>query len=365
MHDASQVFHIIAGLPRAGAETLLSRIVKEGAQRGDQHLVVNLGSPTALSKEMTEYAEVVNLDLKRNPLKAIWAFVNLWRAKRKSVTLVSGWMYYGGIISALLKFSAHGRVMAHIRHTPVSLSNESHKIKIALRLLRLLTPKLDAVTYNSMHAQTWHEAFGFKARRHFVVDNGYTVDGKRPLTLRDPTRTSFVIGAAARNHPMKNLAGLINAFEKLIASDEHYELHIAGKDTDKLANLPAFSRAKDKIKLFGEVDAQAICDFYTELDAYVSFSSWGESFQNVVAEAMSFGVPALCTDIGAAKKIVVRESFVVPIEDEARLIQRLADLKRMAATPEDWHALKLRCRDKIAENFSISQAYDQIICERN
>lgn len=353
--------HLIAGLPVAGAETFLLRLVTEGATRGHKHVVINLGGETPLAKNMATYAEVVNLDIQKRPLSGI---VNLffcgikWRKEAKSI---SGWMYYGSILAMLVGFGVKVQKLGHIRHTPISLANESWKIKAAIRMLKYFSRSLSCITYNSAHALEWHENFGILARHSCVIDNGYPVMKEPDFDVKCDGCAPFTIGAASRNHPMKNQLGLLRGFARLLEADPTFKLVLAGKGTEKLADSPEFDAVSSHVSLFGEV--KNMTEFYDSLDLFVSFSSWGESFQNVVAEAMAHGVPALATDIGAARKIVIDDTCILPVGDELAFAEKVLQMRALSRETTEWTAYRKTLFTKISQQFSIARIYDQLLLE--
>ena len=88
---------------------------------------------------------------------------------------------------------------------------------------------------------------------------------------------------------------------------------------------------------------------YNGLDLLVS-SSLGEGFSNVIAEAMSCGVPCVVTDVGDSAMIVGSFGEVVPPRQPdvmARAIERL--VSRLGAP------LSLACRARIVNDFGLDR----------
>jgi glycosyltransferase involved in cell wall biosynthesis len=88
---------------------------------------------------------------------------------------------------------------------------------------------------------------------------------------------------------------------------------------------------------------------YNGLDLLVS-SSLGEGFSNVIAEAMSCGVPCVVTDVGDSAVIVGSFGEVVPPRQPdamARAIERL--VSRLGAP------LSLACRARIVSDFGLDR----------
>ena len=91
------------------------------------------------------------------------------------------------------------------------------------------------------------------------------------------------------------------------------------------------------------------------IDIYVSSSSHGEGFPNVIAEAMACQIPCVTTDIGEAKYVVRTEGWVVPPKSPILLAQALSIAINEMADKTGWQKRKKDCRKIIENNFSLSK----------
>jgi glycosyltransferase involved in cell wall biosynthesis len=92
-------------------------------------------------------------------------------------------------------------------------------------------------------------------------------------------------------------------------------------------------------------------------DLATSSSCFGESFANVVSEAMSCGVPCVVTDVGDSAHIVGETGIVVPPRDAVALAQaweRMLDLGR-----EQLVQTGLQARQRIKDHFDLPQIVDR------
>jgi glycosyltransferase involved in cell wall biosynthesis len=87
------------------------------------------------------------------------------------------------------------------------------------------------------------------------------------------------------------------------------------------------------------------------LDVYVSSSSSGEGFPNVVGEAMSSGIPCVVTDVGDSGMVVGGTGKVVPPRDPTSLAQAVISFLRMTA--KERADLGLAARRRIIDNFAL------------
>jgi glycosyltransferase involved in cell wall biosynthesis len=93
--------------------------------------------------------------------------------------------------------------------------------------------------------------------------------------------------------------------------------------------------------------------FYSALDLLTSSSAFGESFSNVVAEAMACGVPSVATDVGDARDIVGQTGMVVPPRDPEALATAW---EVMLGRTGPSHSAA--CRARVAELFSLEHLID-------
>jgi glycosyltransferase involved in cell wall biosynthesis len=73
--------------------------------------------------------------------------------------------------------------------------------------------------------------------------------------------------------------------------------------------------------LFGQ--SNNVLQILNAIDIYVQSSSFGEGFPNVVAEAMSCGIPCVVTDVGDASNIVGKTGQVVPPNSPEKLAKKI------------------------------------------
>jgi glycosyltransferase involved in cell wall biosynthesis len=217
-------------------------------------------------------------------------------------------------------------------------SSERH-VTAALRLYRVIERRYlrtcDGFIYNSHTTRaTVEQALG-ESRPHVVA---YPA-GDRLLSAQTQSRQDdgtlrllFVGNVSAR----KGLHTLLSALAHVRGE---WQLHIVG-DTRVEPRYAARMHAlaapfADKVRWHERLSDDALKVQFAMCDALVVPSQY-EGFGIVYLEAMSFGVPVIATDAGAAREIVRDDvdGFIVPAEQPLTLasaIQKLFDVGRRAA----------------------------------
>jgi len=155
-----------------------------------------------------------------------------------------------------------------------------------------------------------------------VIPNGIDVERFRPdQELRRKIRGEWgvgpdqkVIGLVARFDPMKDHFTFLRAAKLLLKERSDVLFVCVGDGQGKYAhNVRRFSLELglgDSVRWIGSRnDMEAV---YNGLDILSRSSSYGESFSNVIAEAMAAGKPCVVTDVGDSGHIDGDTGIVVP-----------------------------------------------------
>jgi glycosyltransferase involved in cell wall biosynthesis len=147
------------------------------------------------------------------------------------------------------------------------------------------------------------------------------------------------VAAIGRVDPMKDYDLLL----RLVDQARGLVFIAAGRGTESLPDRPALRR-------LGETD------HVPQVLAASDTSRFGEGFPNVIAEAMSCGVPVVATDVGDTRRIVGDTGIVVPVGDEAGLNDAL---RRLGAQDDLRQRLGVAARRRVTECFTVEQMVDK------
>jgi phosphatidylinositol alpha-mannosyltransferase len=126
---------------------------------------------------------------------------------------------------------------------------------------------------------------------------------------------------------------LVDAYRTLLAAGLDVTLDVVGEGADQpLPQLPGLT-------VHGMVEGEeALAARYRQADVFVASATGQESFGIVLLEAMSSGLPLVCTDIEGFRQVIdPAGARVVRPSDAASLAEGIADVVR---NPGAWAAMR-------------------------
>lgn len=324
-----RVLFISTGLGVGGAERALECLLPHLVAQGVTVAVVSLREPQPVGERLRALGmEVYELGMKpsRPSLRGLFGLWRRVRAFRPDV--IQGWMYHGNLAAHVARLAMpQAKVVLGLHQTLARLDLESRTTRAVIRLDAYLSRWASRVIHVAQAAVSHHEAAGY-APRAVVLPNGIDTDRFRPdpvaaAALRKELGVgpeALVIGMVGRHHPAKNHEGFLRAAALVAAEYPRARFLLCGADVSSenpaLASLLNVSVLEGKVLALGsrsDVPALlACCDLYV-------LSSVQEALPNVVAEAMSCGVPCVVTDVGDAAWMIGETGWLVPAGDDRAL----------------------------------------------
>jgi glycosyltransferase involved in cell wall biosynthesis len=223
---------------------------------------------------------------------------------------------------------------------------------------------------NSETARSNHIRMGYSDENIQVIYNGIDVSEFKPnKDAREKIRRELeidedelLVGMAARFNPQKDHLNFIRAARIINDRNPDVRFILCGRGVDgnnkQITTWIDENGLKDKISLLGE--KRNLASLYNAWDINV-LSSCGESFPNVIAEAMSCGVPCAATDVGDSAMIIGDTGMVVPPGDSASLAGAVLKLLKNEKLRQ---SLGKKARERIIDLFSlqnISEQYEKLL----
>jgi glycosyltransferase involved in cell wall biosynthesis len=348
----AKILHLITGLARGGAQTMLTRLVTHLDRRRFEPLVVSLidGGPQA-DAIAAAGVRVLGLGMRQGmpSLRAVRRLRQLIGAEAPA--LIQSWLYHADMLALV----AAGRIPVAWNIRLSSIAGEPHQrqLRILQRILAFLSRRPVCVMVNSEAGKRYHEAIGYRPRRWEIVSNGFDVEAFQPNPMARADwrrRLGFdaaqrVIGMVARVDGMKDHGTFLEAAQKVAAQRDDARFALIGAGTEK---LPVSPRLREALRALG--DRNDVGNILPALDLMV-LSSHGEGFPNVIGEAMACGVPCVSSDVGEARALIGETGAIVPPGDSGALAD--AVLGMLARDAETMVRLGAASRERIVSHFSI------------
>lgn len=290
------VLHIIPTLQNGGAETVLTRLVEELANKNIPQFVVTLqGSDTDFNhQKVSQFAQVVHLKT---------AKVNLvqWLDENPNTKIIA-WMYRPILFAHRLKSksTANPDIYWNIRNSNFRYFQIIQRCSLyAFGVLsHLLKPK---IIYCSNQAKLTHQAYFFSKQNQRVIPNRWAkVTANLPSINQPKTPTFLYVG---RYDTMKGPKRLIKLFSAFVKKQPEACLQIAGSGWTKKM-IP--KEIENNVVLIGNTDK--IYTYYANATALL-FTSYSEGYPNVLVEAIVSGLPVIAFEAGDSKLILQDYAF--------------------------------------------------------
>lgn len=215
------------------------------------------------------------------------------------------------------------------------------------------------VIANSHRGRYFHQQSGYRPHQWKVIHNGidtrkFSITTNKNKALREEWQvgeSDLLVGLIGRIVPDKDPFTFIKAAQRLIAQrDDMFFVIVGDGKMQMVASIKSYLESlgiSKRVILAGpHSDMPAI---YHSLDILCS-SSTGEGFPNVIAEAMSCGIPCVVTNVGDSAQIVGDLGWVVPPGDSQQLASAI--LSASASLGSIDHQ---GIRDRIMDHFSLEQ----------
>lgn len=327
-----RVAHIITDLDLGGAERMLVKLLGAAAGR-QEHMVLCLSGRGELTAEIERLGiAVVSLGMTRGRPR-VGAVLDGMRAVRAfHPTVLQSWMYHADLYATVLWPLVRSPALAwNLRCADMELDGYPPLTRRIRALLARLSRLPAVVVCNSAASQSAHTGYGYRPRRWAVIGNGFDTELFRPLPAAQGRLRahlglgpeSKLVGMVARVDLAKDYATLLAAAAIVAAARDDVFFVLVGSGVPGLAPAVAAQGLTHRVRL---EDARAdVAELMAGLDLCVLSSAFGESFPNVLGEAMACGIPCVSTAVGDAEALLAGSGLVVPRRDPRSLAAALIE----------------------------------------
>jgi glycosyltransferase involved in cell wall biosynthesis len=337
-----RIIFIITGLDTGGAERMLLKLLQNLNRNVYTPSVISLSSRGDIGLQIEKLGiNVLTLGMSPSKFEIRKFFLLVKYIRSIKPSLVHTWMYHADLLGGIAaKISRVQHIIWSIRQSNLSSTLNSKTTLKIVKLCAWLSFWIpEKILCNSNVARSKHEAIGYSSRKMLVIPNGFNLSefsksAFNGLALRNKlgvANDAPLVGLVARFDSQKNHFGFIQA-AKIIHNnkpDVHFLLVGSGIDKENITLYKWIidNKLEQVIHLLGKRDD--IPHLMSIMNLLIS-SSDGESFPNVIGEAMACSVPCVVTDVGDCAEIVGNTGCVVDAGDMEHLAQSVLNLLELS-----------------------------------
>ena len=182
------------------------------------------------------------------------------------------------------------------------VKNYGFSISLQKKVRSFSIKKSDIVVTPSQHLKNFILNLGFKNKIE-IINNGVFIPEENTNIF---TNDQINITIVSRLVSHKNIKKIIRAISDL--NDPLIYLNIIGDgpELNQLQQISLESNNKDNIIFHGKLNRDDINHIFLKSDIYIQASNY-EGLPHSLLEAMSYGIPVLCTPVGECKEILGNE----------------------------------------------------------
>ena len=182
------------------------------------------------------------------------------------------------------------------------VKNYGFSISLQKKVRSFSIKKSDIVVTPSQHLKNFILNLGFKNKIE-IINNGVFIPEENTNIF---TNDQINITIVSRLVSHKNIEKIIRAISDLNSPLINLNIIGDGPELNQLQKISLESNNKDNIIFHGKLNRDDINHIFLKSDIYIQASNY-EGLPHSLLEAMSFGIPVLCTPVGECKEILGNE----------------------------------------------------------
>ena len=182
------------------------------------------------------------------------------------------------------------------------VKNYGLSISLQKKVRNFSIKKSDIVITPSQHLKDFILNLGFKNKIK-MINNGVNIPKKNGKMF---TNDQINITTVSRLVTHKNIEKIIGAISDL--NNPSIKLNIIGDgpEQNQLQSISLRSDNRENIIFHGKLNREDINNIFLNSDIYIQASNY-EGLPHSLLEAMSYGIPVLCTPVGECKELLGNE----------------------------------------------------------
>ena len=182
------------------------------------------------------------------------------------------------------------------------VKNYGFSISFQKKVRSFSIKKSDIVVTPSKHLKNFILNLGFKNKIE-IINNGVLIPEENTNIF---TNDQINITIVSRLVSHKNIEKIIKAISDLNSPLINLNIIGDGPELNQLQKISLESNNKDNIIFHGKLNRDDINHIFLKSDIYIQASNY-EGLPHSLLEAMSYGIPVLCTPVGECKEILGNE----------------------------------------------------------
>ena len=182
------------------------------------------------------------------------------------------------------------------------VKNYGFSISLQKKVRSFSIKKSDIVVTPSQHLKNFILNLGFKNKIE-IINNGVLIPEENTNIF---TNDQINITIVSRLVSHKNIDKIIKAISDLNSPLINLNIIGDGPELNQLQKISLESNNKDNIIFHGKLNRDEINHIFLNSDIYIQASNY-EGMPHSLLEAMSYGIPVLCTPVGECKEILGNE----------------------------------------------------------
>ena len=182
------------------------------------------------------------------------------------------------------------------------VKNYGFSISLQKKVRSFSIKKSDIVVTPSKHLKNFILNLGFKNKIE-IINNGVFIPEENTNIF---TNDQINITIVSRLVSHKNIEKIIRAISDLNNPLIYLNIIGDGPELNQLQKISLESNNKDNIIFHGKLNRDDINHIFLKSDIYIQASNY-EGLPHSLLEAMSYGIPVLCTPVGECKEILGNE----------------------------------------------------------
>ncbi len=182
------------------------------------------------------------------------------------------------------------------------VKNYGFSISLQKKVRSFSIKKTDIVVTPSQHLKNFILNLGFKNKIE-IINNGVLIPEENTNIF---TNDQINITIVSRLVSHKNIEKIIKAISDLNSPLINLNIIGDGPELNQLQKITLESNNKDNIIFHGKLNRDEIDHIFLNSDIYIQASNY-EGLPHSLLEAMSYGIPVLCTPVGECKEILGNE----------------------------------------------------------